>query len=137
MHVKARDHNGNLSQPTVRTFAMPGATAPPPPPPPVLDTVRPNGLQAAPTANQIFPRAAVAFSGTATDNVGVTRVRIGVKRISDGRWLSSLTSSSSSAFSTTFRWHETTLDAIGGTSTNWSWSWPTPPSAGGSFQTLV
>lgn len=134
VQVKTRDHNGNLSQPVMRTFAMPGATAPPVPPAPVLDTQRPNGLQSAPTANQVFPRAAVNFAGTATDNVGVTQVRIAIKRLSDGRWLSSPTSSS---FGTAFRWHETTLDAAGATAVNWTWTWTTPPSAGGSFQTLV
>ncbi|HEY3240644.1 MAG TPA: NHL repeat-containing protein, partial [Acidimicrobiia bacterium] len=86
--VKSRDHNGNLSQPVMRTFAMPGATAPPVPPAPLLDTARPNGLEATPTANQVFPRAAVTFTGTGTDNVGVTSVRIAIKRLSDGRWLS-------------------------------------------------
>jgi hypothetical protein len=131
---KTRDHNGNLSQVRVRTFAMPGATAPPLPTAPVLDTVRPDGLQAAPTANQVFPRAPVAFSGTASDNIGVTSVRIAVKRLSDGRWLSSPTSSS---FGTAFTWHETVLDVPGGAAVNWNWTWSNPPSAGGSFQTLV
>lgn len=132
--VKSRDHNGNLSQPVMRTFAMPGATAPPVPPAPVLDTIRPNGLEATPTANQILPRAAVTFTGTGTDNVGVTSVRIAVKRVSDGRWLSSPTSSS---FGTAFKWHETTLDLPGAPAVNWTWTWTTPPSAGGAFQTLV
>jgi hypothetical protein len=132
--AKTRDHNGNLSQPVMRTFAMPGATAPPVPAAPVLDTARPNGIQLTPTANQVFPRAAVNFTGTATDNVGVTSVRIAIKRLSDGRWLSSPTSSS---FGTAFRWMETAVDVPGATAVNWTFTWTTPPSAGGAFQTLV
>jgi len=132
--IKTRDHNGNLSQPVMRTFAMPGATAPPVPSAPLLDTVRPNGLQSTPTANQVLPRAPVTFTGTGTDDVGVVSVRIAIKRTTDGRWLSSPTSSS---FGTTFRWFETTLDVQGATAVNWTWTWTTPPSSGGSFQTLV
>src|SRR5207244_13580728 len=92
--VKTRDHNGNLSQPVMRTFAMPGATAPPVPPAPVLDTIRPNGIELTPTANQVYPRAQITFTGTGTDDPGLTSVRIAIKRLSDGRWLSSPTSSS-------------------------------------------
>ena len=132
--VKTRDHNGNLSQPVMRTFAMPGATAPPVPPAPVLDTIRPNGIELTPTANQVYPRAQITFTGTGTDDTGVTSVRIAIKRLSDGRWLSSPTSSS---FGTGFKWMETTLDAPGAAAVNWTWTWTAPPSSGGSFQTLV
>jgi hypothetical protein len=118
----------------MRTFAMPGATAPAVPPAPVLDTVRPNGIELTPTANQVLPRAPVTFTGTGSDNVGVTSVRIAVKRVSDGRWLSSPTSSS---FGTAFKWMETTLDVPSGTAVNWTWTWTAPPSSGGAFQTLV
>ena len=135
---KTRDHNGNLSQTVVRTFAMPGATAPPIPPPTSQDTTRPDGIQTYPTQppTMTLPAGDITFTGTASDNVGVTDVRFGIKRVSDGRWLQSLTSATSSAFpSSTFKTFSgvtvepggttppVVLSTPGGTTTNWSFTW--------------
>lgn len=130
VEIKTRDQAGNVSGSVMRTFAMTGATAPPVPPPPANDLTRPNGLLAypapppAPAAN--LPLAAMTFSGTATDNVGVNSVKIALKRNSDGRWW---TGTGSSGFGTAYTTFEATLDAPGGTSTGWTWPW-TPRAAG-------
>jgi len=83
------------------------------------------------------PRAPLTFSGTATDNVGVTAVRIAVKNVTTGRYLSS-TGMNGSSFGTAFVWHQATLDNPGGTSTNWSITWTPSATFGGCpCQTLV
>ena len=116
---------------------MPGETVPPVPPAPGSDSVRPDGIQSTPTANQTVPRAPLTFSGTATDNVGVTAVRIAVKNTVTGRYLSS-TGMNGSSFGTSFVWHTATLDNPGGTSTNWSITWtPSSTFSGCTCQTLV
>ena len=51
-----------------------------------VDTVAPNGTVTVPTANQSFPRAPIAFSGSATDNVGVTKVQLAVKNRTTNQW---------------------------------------------------
>ena len=128
--VRTVDHNGNKSQPTVRSFAMTGATAPPLPTPPTVDNVRPDatlGFPApppAPAAN--LPNGLVHFTGNATDNVGVSVVKVALKRNSDGRWW---TGSGSSGFGTTYTAFDATLATPGGTATGWSWDW-TPRAAG-------
>lgn len=131
VEIKTRDQNGNVSSSVMRTFAMTGATAPPVPPPPANDVTRPNGLLTfpaappAPAAN--LPLGAMTFAGTATDNVGVTSVRVALKRNSDGRWWTG--SPSGSGFGTTYTTFEATLATPGGTTTDWSWPW-TPRAAG-------
>ena len=135
--IRTRDHNANVSGFVMRTFAMPGQTVPPVPPAPGSDSVRPDGIQLTPTANQTVPRAPLTFSGTATDNVGVTAVRIAVKNTVTGRYLSS-TGMNGSSFGTTFVWHTATLGTPGGTSTNWSITWtPSSTFSGCTCQTLV
>ena len=92
--VRTRDAAGNLSQSTVRSFAMTGATAPPVPGAPTTDTTRPDGKLAfpapppapTPTVPVGSPPTTVHFTGTATDNVGVATVKIAIKRNSDGLW---------------------------------------------------
>lgn len=134
VEAKTRDHNGNASSTsTVRTFAMTGATAPPPPTPPVNDNVRPNGTLSTPAAAAQLPYTTVNFAGTATDNVGVSTVKVALKRLSDGRYWSG--SATGSGFSTAYKAFDATLDAPGGTSTGWTWPWT--PRAAGDYQILV
>ena len=122
--VRTRDGAGNASQPVTRSFAMTGATAPPLPPPTTVDNVRPDGTLSfpspppAPAAS--LPLSVVHFAGNATDNVGVTSVRVALKRNSDNRWW---TGSGSSGFGTTFTQHEVTVTNPGATSTGWTWDW--------------
>ncbi|MET0524343.1 MAG: Ig-like domain-containing protein, partial [Nocardioides sp.] len=128
--VRTIDHNGNASQPVVRSFAMTGATAPPVPPPPTVDNVRPDatlGFPAPPPAAAAnLPLGLVHFTGNATDNVGVSGIKIALKRNSDGRWW---TGTGSSGFGTTYTAWDATLATPGGTATGWSWDW-TPRAAG-------
>lgn len=128
--VRTRDHNGNVSQPVVRSFAMTGATPPPLPPPTTADIVRPDGrLQFPAPPPQLaasLPLGLVRFTGDASDNVGVTSVRVALKNNANGRWW---TGSGTTGFSTTYTTWETTLAAPGATSTGWTWDW-TPRAAG-------
>src|SRR5205823_121843 len=71
VEVRTRDASGHVSQVTQQTFGMPG-TSPPPPPESNTDTTAPNGTLAFPAANAALPFAQVNFSGSATDNVGVS-----------------------------------------------------------------
>ena len=98
---RTRDAAGNLSQVVARTFAMPNAPggAPPIPTPEPLDTTAAHGTHTYPTQPPVMtvPGADITFTGTAADNVGVTNLRFGIKRLSDSRWLQSLTSPRASA----------------------------------------
>ncbi len=87
----------------------------------------PTGPSTVPSANQSFPRAPIAFSGSATDNVGVTKVQLAVKNRTTNQWWNG------TAFVTGFRWFTTaTLGTPGGATTTWSYTW-TPPATGTSF----
>lgn len=134
VEARTRDHNGNVSgNSAVRTFAMTGATAPPLPTPPVNDNTRPNGTLTFPTAGAQLPYATVTFAGQATDNVGVSTVKVALKRLSDGRWWNGGTSSG--GFGTAYTAFDATLDTPGGTATGWTWEWT--PRATGDYQILV
>lgn len=134
--VRTRDHNGNVSPPVLRSFAMPGATPPSVPASPTDDTTRPDGTLTfpapppAPEAN--LPLETIHFTGGATDNVGVSHVRLALKRNSDGQWW---TGSGSSGFGTTYTTWEATLATPDGTSTGWSWDWL--PRAPGAYTIIV
>ncbi len=134
--VRTRDHNGNVSQPVVRSFAMTGATPPPVPPPTTADTVRPDGRllfpapPPQPAAN--LPLGTVHFTGDASDNVGVTSVKIALKNNANGRYW---TGTGSTGFSTTYTTWEATLGTPGGPSTTWSWDWL--PKAAGAYTITV
>ncbi len=61
-----------------------GGSMPPEPPP---DNQAPNGTITAPAANATVPSGSVGFAGTATDNVGVTQVRVAIRDRDNPRWL--------------------------------------------------
>ncbi|HLM19369.1 MAG TPA: hypothetical protein VK549_16220, partial [Acidimicrobiia bacterium] len=126
VYVRTRDASGNVSDVNVRTFGMPGTSPPAPPPAPNFDTIRPDGRVTFPVANQQLPLTTVNVVGTATDNVGVTQVRVALRDVATGRWW---TGSGSTGFSTTIRYWDAVVEAPGATSTGWSWSW-TPRVAG-------
>ncbi len=134
--VRTRDHNGNVSQPVVRSFAMTGATPPPLPPPTTADTVRPDGRllfpapPPQPAAN--LPLGPVRFTGDASDNVGVASVRVAVKNNANGLWW---TDTGSTGFGTKYTTWETTLGTPGAPSTGWTWDWT--PRAAGSYTITV
>ncbi|HEX6844267.1 MAG TPA: Ig-like domain-containing protein, partial [Actinomycetota bacterium] len=130
--AKTRDANGNVSGIVQRTFGMPGTTPPPPPPLPPMDTTRPNGTATYPLNNAQLPLAAVRFTGQATDNVGVTMVRVALRDMTTGRYWSG---SGSSGFSTAYRQWDTVLDAPGATQTPWYWDWT--PRAAGTYRLFV
>lgn len=84
-----------------------------PPPPP--DTIAPNGTIVTPAANATVPSGAVSATGTATDNVGVTEVRVGVRDRDAGLWLQG-----DGSWGSTYAYRLATLNTPGGTSTDWS-----------------
>src|SRR5207247_8719145 len=80
-----------------------------------------------PVAGSVLPNTgSVSFSGSATDDVGVSQVLLAVKDRNTGRWWDPSTSSWTGAF-TQFA---ATLSSPGGTSTSWSKSMPVPTSGG-------
>jgi outer membrane protein assembly factor BamB len=68
----------------------------------------------------------VAFSGTASDDVGVSQVLLAVKDRNTGRWWSPSTSS----WGSTFTQFAATLGSPGAPSTSWARSMPVPASGG-------
>ena len=74
----------------MRSFAMPrrDATAAPRARR-VADNVRPTATQDSPTEGEVVLRTApITFTGTASDDVAVARVRIAIKNLDNGRYLS-------------------------------------------------
>jgi DNA-binding beta-propeller fold protein YncE len=92
------------------------------------DTAAPNGNLTSPAKDQVVT-SPVTFTGAATDNVGVTQVRIAVQDRVSKQWYRSTNSWGA------FQAQLATLASPGGTSTTWSYQW-TPP-AGGSGQYAV
>jgi DNA-binding beta-propeller fold protein YncE len=88
------------------------------------DTVPPNGTVTVPSVNQVFPNGPVAFSGNATDNVGVTGVQLAIRNRTTMQWWSG------SGWQAGFKWFTlATLGTPGGTSTTWQYTWM-PPGTG-------
>ena len=71
-------------------------------------------------------RSPVGFSGTATDDIGVTAVRIAIRSQSSGRWLQP-----DGSFGSSFRLFDATLSAPGRPSTAWSWTRTLAPASYG------
>jgi len=79
------------------------------------DKVRPSVPLVDYAAGAIFTGPNVTLSGTATDNVGVTAVRIKLKDRNSGQWLQS-----DGSFGTTIVLHDATVSSPGATSVTWS-----------------
>jgi DNA-binding beta-propeller fold protein YncE len=88
------------------------------------DTTAPNGTVSVPSSNQTLSGVPAQLSGSATDNVGVTQVRVAIRDRTTGLWLRG------NGTWGTFQNHDATLSSFGGTSTNWSFSFT--PAANGS-----
>jgi outer membrane protein assembly factor BamB len=87
----------------------------------------PDTTISAPTPGSVLPNTgSVSFSGTATDDVGVSQVLLGVKDRNTGRWWDPSTSS----WTTSFAQFTATLSAPGAASTSWSRSMSVPASGG-------
>lgn len=91
------------------------------------DVTAPDATVVAPVANQVFAAVPVAFSGTATDDRAVGKVRIAVQdRTSrlwwraDGTWGA-------------YQQSEALLAAPGTASTAWSFAWTPPPGGSGNY----
>ncbi len=90
----------------------------------VPDTIDPNGTVIVPTNNQDFPVGPITFSGEATDNVGVSRVRIAIKDVANTLFWNG------TDWQVGWIWipGDTTLGTPGGTLTTWSYDFtPTAP----------
>jgi hypothetical protein len=117
--LRADDTSGNQdpTKPTVNFTVTAGAP----------DTQKPIPTTSIPTNNQVFSLGQLTFMGGATDNVGVTRVRLAIKNKGTNQWWNGTT------WQATFAWAgDASLSSPGGASTSWSFNF-TPPSAGNYF----
>ena len=73
----------------------------------------------------MFPNGPIAFSGNATDNVGVSSVQVAIRERNStgtGRWLQA-----NGTWAAGFVWlNGSVLGTPNGTSTSWTYNW-TPP----------
>ena len=121
VQVRADDTSGNQdpTKPTVSFTVTSGAP----------DTQAPTPTTTVPTTNQTFPLGPVNVSGNATDNVGVTRVRVAIKNRTTSQWWTG------STWSATFVWaSDATLGSPGSPSTSWSYTFAAPASGNYAMQ---
>lgn len=85
------------------------------------DTQAPDSAIATPTANSTVPAGTVTTTGTATDNVGVTQVRVAIRDRATQQWLQA-----NGTWGSAYAYRLATLGTPGGTSTNWSYSLSLP-----------
>ena len=86
----------------------------------VVDTVAPDTSITAPTAGQAVPAGTVGIAGSATDNVGVTTVRVSVRDDGTNLWWNG------AAWVGSQQWLAASVFSPGGPSTGWSYSWASP-----------
>ena len=84
-------------------------------PPPTPDTVAPDSTVTTPAANATVPSGAVTCTGTASDDRGVTEVRVGIRDRDAGQWLQA-----NGTWASGYAYRQASLSAPGGTSTDWS-----------------
>ncbi len=78
------------------------------------DTVAPNGLVSGLVNNQTLPFGPITFGGTATDNVGLADVQVGIQNRTTLRWWKATTGT----WVTSFTWNSgSTLSMPGGSPT--------------------
>ena len=86
------------------------------------DTQRPDGRVTVPTPEQAFPGPGpFILSGTATDDVGVTRADVAIRDRTSGRWRQP-----NGTWGPTIMWLRATLAAPGALSTTWRYSLSAP-----------
>jgi hypothetical protein len=83
----------------------------------------PNGNVTTPTTNQVCNTSPILFSGTATDDLAVTNVRVAIRNATTQQWWNG------TAWQATIVQFEASLTAPGTPSTGWSYAWA-PPGAG-------
>ncbi|MDZ5621530.1 PA14 domain-containing protein [Nocardioides sp. HM23] len=84
-------------------------------PPPGPDTVAPDATITTPAKNSTVPAGTVTSTGTATDNVGVNQVRVGVRNRTTNQWLQA-----NGTWGSTYAYRLASLSSPNATSTNWS-----------------
>ena len=120
--IESADAAGNVNLPKP-TNAFTVANTPP-------DTTLPTATMTSPAQNQSYiGLSPITFSGTASDNVGVTIARVAIKNTATNLWWRSNNTWGA------YQLQNATLGTPGGTSTTWSYTW-TPPFTG-SFSVLV
>ncbi|HEY3238891.1 MAG TPA: hypothetical protein VGL92_04950 [Acidimicrobiia bacterium] len=117
--------------PSTTTTAPPTTTTTAPPTttttvPPTTTTTRPADATAPETTvtGVSGNRRRVTITGSASDNVGVTRVRVAIKNQTTGRWLRA------DGTWGDFQSQAASLNSPGARSTSWTFSW-VPPATGG------
>jgi DNA-binding beta-propeller fold protein YncE len=95
------------------------------------DTIAPNGTVSVPSSNQTLNGIPAQLSGRASDNVGVTQVRIAIRDRSSGQWLRG------NGTWGTFQNHQANLSNAGGATTNWTFSFTPAPGGSGRYSLLV
>jgi DNA-binding beta-propeller fold protein YncE len=96
----------------------------PPDPEPTPDTTAPDGSVTTPTEGQFLTLGSLTFSGTASDDVGVESVRLGIKNVTTGEWWQA-----NGTWGASYAALLATLGSPGGAATTWDYSW-TPPEPG-------
>lgn len=98
------------------------------PPPPAPDNIAPDTAIDTPAQNEVLRSGALTSTGTASDNVGVTEVHVGVYNRDDAtnRWLQP-----DGTWGPTYAYRQATVASVGATSTGWTLSGITLPE--GSF----
>jgi hypothetical protein len=82
----------------------------------------PNVTITSPTANQRLQLAShIQFRGAATDNSGVTRAAIALRRTDTGRYLQT-----NGTWGTSLAWLNASTSPPGGTSVSWTYTWAAP-----------
>ncbi len=95
------------------------------------DTTDPNGTVAVPTTDQVFTSVPATLSGAATDNVGVTAVRVAIQDRVSGRWLRRDNTWG------TIQQHQAALASPGATSTAWTFAFTPAPGGSGRYTVRV
>ena len=80
-----------------------------------VDTAPPGGSLTSPQPGTTVP-GPVTVTGTATDDVAVAAVDVGIRNVATGRWLQA-----DGSWAPTFAWVATTLEAPGTSATGWSY----------------
>lgn len=118
--VRAMDTSGNYSWLKSASVSVLSGTP---------DVAPPDATLTSPAPNAVLPGGPVTFTGTATDDVSVASVRIGVRDRTTGLWWQP------GGGWGAFAWLTATTASPGAATTTWSYQWSPP--ADGSYGVLV
>lgn len=107
--ARVTDAAGNISATLSRTVNTTDGGPP--------DTTAPDATISVPVANQVLGTGQTAFSGAATDDFGVSAVRVAIQRKSDNLWWRSDNTWGA------YQQQLATLSSPGAASTGWSYQW--------------